>query len=201
MVHGISLMQHPSHTDGGTDRDVPVIGPGTLSKSVTLLPLAYTIVPPAAFKTKEFTAPAIQDPPKPSNLPALAEDECLWLRKVKTAPEKSTVDDWISWSAYHADMHQAVIPPPAINALLPLFLGNAHPVAMIRHSMDIVKDAVQHLNPGQVPVLAADQPLYALAKEIQRTWPVLYGEDHFLIMFGGLHIEMAMLKLLGDWLG
>ena len=39
--------------------------------------------------------------------------------------------------------------------------------------MAIVKAAVQHLNPCQVPVLAADQPLYALAKEIQWTWPIL----------------------------
>ncbi|XP_034062878.1 uncharacterized protein LOC117540355 [Gymnodraco acuticeps] len=123
-----------------------------------------------------------------------------WLSKVKTAVEKSTMDGWISWSAYHADAHQAVIPPAAITALLPLFLDNAHSVAMIRHSMDIVKAAVQHVNPGQIPVLAADQPLYALAKEVQWTWPATYGEDHFVIMFGGLHIEMAMLKLLGDWL-
>ena len=180
-----------------------MIGPGTSSKSVTSLSSAYTIVPPAAFKTKEFTAPAIQGPVRLFNLPAVAaatEDECLWLRKVKTALEKSTVEGWVSGSAYHADMYQGVIPPPAIDALLPLFLDNAHSVAMIRHSMDIVKDAVQHLNPGQVPVIAANQPLYALAKEIQWTWPVLYGEDHFLIMFDGLHIEMAILKLLGDWL-
>ena len=27
-----------------------------------------------------------------------------------------------------------------------------------------------------------------------------HGENHFVIMIGGLHIEMAMLKLLGVWL-
>ena len=102
---------------------------------------------------------------------------------------------WVSWSAYHADIQQTVIPPAAINALLPLFLDNAHSAAMIRHSMDLVRAAVHHLNPGQVPVLAADQPLYALAKEIQWTWPDSHGEDHFVIMFGGLHIEMAVLKV------
>ena len=64
----------------------------------------------------------------------------------------------------------------------------------------VVKRAVQHLNPGQIPVLAADQPLYALAKHVQWTWPDTHGEDHFVIMFGGLHIEMAMLQLLGDCL-
>ena len=45
--------------------------------------------------------------------------------------------------------------------------------------------------PGQIPILADDQPLYALAKEIQRTWPDWYGESKFVIMFGGLYIQMA----------
>ena len=201
---GISLMQHPSHTHGGTDRGILVIGQsGSSSKSVTALPSAYTTVPPAALKMKDFCVPTAQGPMRPSNLLATIaakEDEYAWLSKVKTALEQSTMDGWIAWSAYHADMHQAVIPPTAINALLPLFLDNANSVAMIRHSMDIIKAAVQHLNPGQMPIVAADQPLYALTKKIQWSWPATHGEDHFVIMFGGLHIEMALLKVLGDWL-
>lgn len=55
------------------------------------------------------------------------------------------------------------------------------------------------LNPGQTPVVAAGQPLYALTKQIQWTWPE-YGEDKCLIMFGGLHIEMAALRSLGTLL-
>lgn len=66
--------------------------------------------------------------------------------------------------------------------------------------MDIVKAAVQHLNAGQIPILAADQLLYALAKEVQWTWPAAHGVDHFVIILSGLHIEMAILKLLRDWL-
>ena len=66
---------------------------------------------------------------------------------------------------------------------------------MTKHSMDIVKKSVQYLNPGQIPVLAADQPLFALAKQIQWTWPATHGEDQFVIMFEGLHIEMAVLKV------
>ena len=64
--------------------------------------------------------------------------------------------------------------------------------------MNIVKRAVAVLNPGQVPVISCDQPLYKLAKQIQWTWPASHGEDHFVIMFGGLHIEMASLKVLGE---
>ena len=68
----------------------------------------------------------------------------------------------------------------AISALLPLFKDNAHSVAMIKHSMTMVQAAVQHLNPGQVPVITADQPLFALAKQIQWTWPSTLGENHFV---------------------
>ena len=49
------------------------------------------------------------------------------------------------------------------------------------------------LNPGQTPVLATDQPLYELAKQIQWQWPD-YGQDKFVILFGGLHIELASLR-------
>ena len=198
---GISLMQHPSHECAGLDRGVLVINQSTPStKSIAPLPPAYTSVSPAALKTKQFTAPKVQGPVRPPDLQTAAraaDEENEWLKVVMAALEKEELDkgDWVSWSAYHADIQQAVIPPAAINALLPLFLDNAHSVAMIRHSMDIVKAAVQHLNPGQAPVLAADQPLYALAKEIQWTWPASHGEDHFVIMLGGLHIEMAVLKV------
>ena len=157
-------------------------------------------MPPAALKSKEFTAPAVNGCVKPSNLQTFSQaknGELVWLDKVLAALKKEQLErtEWISWSAYHAGIQVAANPPAAIIALLPLFLDSAHSVAMIKHSMTIVKAAVQHLNPGQVPVLTADQPLFALAKEIQWTWPSTLGEDHFVIMFGGLHIEMAMLKV------
>ena len=74
------------------------------------------------------------------------------------------------------------------------FHESSHTVAMIRHSIEVVRSAVEHLNPGQTPVVTVDQPLFALAKEIQWTWPDRYGEESLVIMFGGLHIEMAALK-------
>ena len=57
-----------------------------------------------------------------------------------------------------------------------------------------IKEIVSFLNPGQVPVLTADQPIYAVAKQVQWHWPEQYGENKFVIMFGGLHMEMAALK-------
>ena len=66
--------------------------------------------------------------------------------------------------------------------------------------MDKIKDTVAYLNPIQTPAIAADQPIYALAKQILWHWPKKYAEDKFLTMFGGLHIEMATLKSIGTLL-
>ena len=58
------------------------------------------------------------------------------------------------------------------------------------HSMDVI----------QVPVLTLDQPLFTIAKLIQWNWPDVYGEEKFVIILGGLHIEMAALTTLRDFL-
>ncbi len=71
---------------------------------------------------------------------------------------------------------------------------------MIRHAMDVVKAAVDVVNPGQVPIIACDQPLYAIAKQIQWSWSSTHGEDHYVVMFRGLHFEMGALRLLGNLL-
>ena len=84
--------------------------------------------------------------------------------------------------------------------MLALFLDSAHTVTMIRHSMDVVTNDVEHVNPGRTPVVTLDQPLFALVKQIQWKWPDKYGEDKMVVMFGGLHIQMAALKTLGNWL-
>lgn len=83
---------------------------------------------------------------------------------------------------------------------MPLFQEEAHSAATIRHAMDVVSQAVRFLNPGQVPVLACDQPLFAIAKKIQWNWPATYGEQKLVVMFGGFHTELAALKALGTWL-
>ena len=48
--------------------------------------------------------------------------------------------------------------------------------------------------------MAFDLPLFALAKYVQWSWPQSYGEDSFVVMFGGLHIEMALWSTIGDFL-
>ena len=81
----------------------------------------------------------------------------------------------ISWSAFHADRESEKDLLPSLTAL-PLFEKQSKSVAMIRHSMSMIKASVDMLNPGQTPVVAFDQPLYAIAKQIQWNWPDVYGE-------------------------
>ena len=101
----------------------------------------------------------------------------------------------ISCSQSPTSLHQ-----PAVIALLPTLTENAHSLAMILHSMNVIRFAVHHMNPAQIPVIAFDQPLFALAKQIQWSLAGTHGEDHVIVMLGGLHIEMAALKALGKWL-
>ena len=77
---------------------------------------------------------------------------------------------------------------------MPLLQESAHSVTTIKHSMDRIREATHFLNPGQTAVMVSVQLLFALAKQIQWQWPELYGEYKFVVMFGGLHVEMAALK-------
>ena len=112
-------------------------------------------------------------------------------------------DATVSWAAFHASTQQPNTVKDSrtlITTLLPLFHDQAKSVAMIKHSMDIVKKAVMTLNPGQIPVLVADQPLFTIAKQIQWKYPEFYGESKFVVMLGGFHIEMGAFKVIGNLL-
>lgn len=71
---------------------------------------------------------------------------------------------------------------------------------MISHAMNMVMKTMQNINPGQTPIIVADQPLYAIAKQVQWSWPESHRENKIVVMMVGLNIEMNLLKLLGDWL-
>ena len=80
----------------------------------------------------------------------------------------------------------------------PLFHEKAATAAMIRHWMELVGKTTDFLIAGQIVVLVVDQPLYAIAKTIQWTFPEKFGEDIFVVLLGSLHIEMALWSTIGD---
>lgn len=204
---GISLFQHPSTVTPGTEQaPINIATNADSEKSIKELPASYTEVIPVQETTSKAQPPANVSEMKSdeSSFNRGFEDESTWLEKASTIvvnQESLEEKTQVSWAAFHS--HQPYCVPPssvAVSALLPLFPDQAKSVAMIRHAMNVIKLSVDHLNPGQVPVIAVDQPLYAVAKEIQWRWASHYGEDKFVVVFGGLHIEMAFLKVLGDWL-
>ena len=89
----------------------------------------------------------------------------------------------ITWPFRHTLKKRGPAFQACITALMRLLRDQTYSVATVRHVMDMISDAVRLLNPGQVPVITADQPIYATAKQIQWQWPEIYGESHFLIMF------------------
>ena len=74
--------------------------------------------------------------------------------------DKATIDTqqnleegkYISWAGYHSNqVEEQEYTEHAISSLLPLFPDESKSVAMIRHTVDMIRRAVKHLNPGQVP--------------------------------------------------
>ena len=90
----------------------------------------------------------------------------------------------ISWAAFYSYQEPPHDFEVSIGSLLPLFPDDSKSMAMILRAMEVVQQAVPHLNPGQVPVLTLDKPLYAIAKQMQCNWLSGYG---FVILLGGLH--------------
>jgi hypothetical protein len=194
--HGtsISLFQHLSTDNDGEKRESIRIKDSKI-KRVPELPDSFTNIH-LAFFTKKNPIPSKVNIPlnlDTNNIKIDLTVEHEWLEKVIRI-EASDETENITWLAHHASKKRGSVFEVSITSLRPLLRDQAHSVATIRHLMDKIKDTVAYLNPMQTHVIAADQPIYALAKQIQWHWPEKYDEDKFVIMFGDRHIEMAVLK-------
>ena len=210
--HGsaISVFQHPSKTNNGIARGnnaVQRVSP----EQKTCLPENYTSVPPL----KKSLVTSVPQSTNKANVSKLWKDgeiirneqlkEMKWIEHVKNhIKEESPTQAGVKfmWSAYHASQedpnNQNAL--PVIESMLPIFHETSTDPQMVKHGMGLIQKITQHLNPGQIPILTVDQPLYAVGKKIQWTFPNEFGEDKFVLMMGGLHIEMALWKALGDLL-
>ena len=202
--HGtaISITQFPTSElpKDGQDRVVQAV---VKRSKISPLPQKYTVVP---------SVTGTSDPVVPTKYGSFIVDQSIisednikereWLSQLALLYDKETLadDDYLSWAAFHANNQPELEIIPSLVTLLPLFREKAQSTCMIKHAMQMVSDAIKHVNPTQIPVIYADQPLYAILKQIQWTWPETHGEDKIVAMMGGLHIEMNLLKLLGDWL-
>ena len=199
-----SLFQHPTIENQGTDRPaVSYLERPVITKTVTPLPDFYVSIPPVVLRNAESEIPQQKQIPNSSreSLHDAIKAETEWLSTVKGNNENETQSEaFVSWSAYHAEYEADKDIIPAISVLLPLISESSKSVAVIRHCIDIIKKSVNALNPGQTQVVGFDHPLFAIAKQIQWTWPALYGENKIVIMFGGSHVEKTILTVLGKLL-
>ena len=201
---GISLFQFPTQENVGLQRSAISIQDSFGVQHT--LPDIYTNVPAVVCDTKSLTVPERSfDNMYESTGATLQEAKDKENDWITTAiallcKDNLEVGENVTWAAYHASNMSDPINPPVINALLPLFYNKAASLAMIKHGMNVIMAATSHLNPGQVAVMAVDQPLFALAKFIQWKFPETHGEDNMIVMFGGLHIEIALWHLVGDLL-
>lgn len=202
--HGtaISIMQFPKLCDLLPSRGLPDQA-FELASDVSgdiMLPLTYSEVSPCIMPSAAPIIPysSVQFSAKKDN--AIPACDFNWLKVVWQSIERNEEIVNLSWAAYHAERDMQPSRPSAITALLPMFHHNANTAAMMKHCLIVIRDAIQKLNPGQCPVVTVDQPLYALAKQIQWHFPSEFSENKFVIMMGGLHTEMASFRMLGHWL-
>ena len=193
--HGtsISLFQHPPGTL--EKKDIPLKikkSSGALS-----LPNYYTNVKPAP-KCKCESPIMLTNECDNHNGYYPLEQMQQWFNRIDLVFSSDSKMP-VSWSAFFEE--QSNLPQAkCISSLLPLLKDNINSPAVVMHSMKIIQKAISVLNPNQTPVITADQPVYAISKNIQWKYPNIYGEDKFVVMMGALHIEMATLKMIGNWL-
>lgn len=195
---GISLFQLPTAGNHGELRD-PIRLPS--QGSGHSLPEKYAVVHPVELSTNSSVVPGRITKETGCSLIFEKGEEKRWMEEtlVKFDKENVMADDMLTWAAFHS-AKQVEKDPPALTALLPIFYEKAATPAMIKHGMDVIRQATTFLNPGQVPVITVDQPLFALVKMVQWKWPTSHGEQAFVAMMGGLHVEMALWSAVGDLL-
>ena len=126
-----------------------------LKKSYALLE-SYSIVPPVSLKNKSPIVPSSESSADMYGSQETFSDnlseEYQWLEHVKDIITKSNLEptDVISWAAFHASRIDQPSKPNDISSVLPLFFENAHSTAMVKHGMEMLKKAVDLINPGQV---------------------------------------------------
>ena len=143
------------------------------SNKIATLPSYYTDLPPLTLPSNDINVPETAAQFEPSDHRNLVPEEKEWLEHTRQTLTKTELgkDDTVSWAAYHASQSSLSNNQPAIISLLPMFAENSHSPAMIAHAIKVIAASTKHVNPSKTPVLAVDQPLFALAKEIQ--WKVL----------------------------
>ena len=158
------------------------------------LPESYTNLSPTKSKAAEYPLQTVNRENSSDVQPMDEMDD--WLEYLMQMNGKDDdIKNRFSWSGFHSKK-SAIRAIKTTSTLLPLLNESVNSTAMLRHTMGVVKQILLKIK----IVLTADQSVYALGKQVQWMYPEFYGESNVVMMMGALHIEMAFLNTIGDWL-
>ena len=160
---GISLFQHPNPNENIEPQQVPLPQQNGL-KGQWSVPPFFVNFKSMYLKEKDNQVPTsnygvVQSDSKQQR--AFLDDE--WLQGLQSG------NSGLSWAAFHARKAQSLNerqPQKSISSMLPLFKEDLHSVSLMCHAMNLIKKATAFVNPGQIPVITFDQPLFCIAKNI-----------------------------------
>ena len=90
----------------------------------------------------------------------------LWIKQLSSFDFNNSQEKEISFAAFFS-ANSSYAMQKSISTLLPILEDSINSTAMVRHCIEIVRNTTSHLNPGQITVLTADEPVYALGKQVQ----------------------------------
>ena len=197
-LHGtaISLTNHLTHENIGVSP--PPLTLDVVEGTTIKLPDDFAIVPYIDEYAGDITLSSIPDE---TARPAFAEylraglPEEAWLNhlhKVMKEEDGKLQETPVTYSGFlsHGQSKEDVRPRATVG-VFPIFYEKASTMAMQKHSMLVVKKAIEFVNPGQVPVIEGDCPLYAQQKKCQWGYPDEVGESKMVCFMGFLHVEMT----------
>ena len=108
---------------------------------------------------------------------------------------ESAYDDktsyWVPSAKHHAGKHRSVALLLNTSAILPPVYEPVHTLDTQYNCMNIISNTIITLNPGQIPVDTADQPIFI-------RFPDKFGLDKYFCLFGSLLTEKLLLIICGQ---
>ena len=142
--------------------------------------------------------------PASRSLNNILQEGYTWLEKVRSilCDQILEANEWTSWAAYYASITEPPATSPTKSYMLPLFIESSNSPVMVWHGMKVLRQAINNIDPGQTPVMVANQRLFTLAKKLQWKYPhTEHGKDSFLVTLGAMHTEKMLWGVSGEWLG
>ena len=177
-LHGtaISLTNHLTRDNTGVDP--PPLSLDALEAASVHLPSDFASVPYIDEYAGDITLSSIPNgtarPTFAENIRSEVSDEA-WLNhlyKVLTEKDGVVQSTPVTYSGFLShNQREEDVRPRAI------FYDTASTKAMQKHAMFVIKKAIEFANPGQVPVIEGDCPLYAQQKKCQWAYPNEVGES------------------------